>query len=252
MRRIFALFLAAALLSLAGCVNYQETVKLDKSGSGTIAMHYAFNKALMDKLQEVSKQLGEDAEVPGADVEDMLDRKSLEDRLKKAKSNLKLVNYQNKTTEDEYVYEVTLSFKNPKDLGDLGKVLSSKGGNQTPGAVTFVKQDEGTWLYTRSLEPPEDEETETEEEESEAEETPKPLDKAKSMENMGKVMAAMGDMMQTMMMEAQKATVRFSAELPGKIVETNATRTEGNTAIWEYKLMEMQGGPPVMTAKVKL
>jgi hypothetical protein len=38
--------------------------------------------------------------------------------------------------------------------------------------------------------------------------------------------------------------MRFSITFPGKIIETNATTIDGNTAIWEYTLKELQTNQP--------
>jgi len=54
--------------------------------------------------------------------------------------------------------------------------------------------------------------------------------------------------------DAAKRRIHFSVTFPGKIIESNATRVEGKTAIWEYKLSEMQkleGRLPELTARVR-
>jgi hypothetical protein len=98
-----------------------------------------------------------------------------------------------------------------------------------------------------------DEDSESEDEESADMDTSGDSEDAgDDMEEFGKAMEQMGQMMQAMTEAAQKSSLTFTVTFPGKIVESNATRVEGNTATWEYKLADLEGEQePVMTARIK-
>jgi len=57
--------------------------------------------------------------------------------------------------------------------------------------------------------------------------------------------------MEQMMAALQNMKVKITVTLPGKIVESNATKIEGNTAIWEYAGSEAMEASSVLSARVK-
>ncbi|NNE07057.1 MAG: hypothetical protein HKN20_00715 [Gemmatimonadetes bacterium] len=70
--------------------------------------------------------------------------------------------------------------------------------------------------------------------------------------NMGNLEKQATSLEATMEQSLEGRSMRFEVTFPGKIVESNATRIEGNTAIWEFPLNEMKDGTiDSFSAKVK-
>ena len=68
------------------------------------------------------------------------------------------------------------------------------------------------------------------------------------MAQMGTMMTGMADMM-TKAFKNHK--MRMTVKFPGKVVESNATSTNGNTAVWEYKFTDMAKAPKQLQATIK-
>jgi hypothetical protein len=69
------------------------------------------------------------------------------------------------------------------------------------------------------------------------------------------MMAAMGSMMTGMADMMTKAfanhKMRMTVKFPGTVVQSNATSTNGNTAVWEYKFTDMAKAPKQLQATIK-
>ena len=64
-------------------------------------------------------------------------------------------------------------------------------------------------------------------------------------------MAALYESMQRMSESASQHRVRIEVKFPGRIVESNATRTQGQVAVWEYTLDRLQEAPGVIEASIE-
>jgi hypothetical protein len=71
---------------------------------------------------------------------------------------------------------------------------------------------------------------------------------------------AMGDLAATMQgltagfaalaADAKNHTIRVAVNFPGSVVESNATKVDGLTAVWEYTLDKIETAPKTMTARI--
>jgi len=57
--------------------------------------------------------------------------------------------------------------------------------------------------------------------------------------------------MEEMMASLQNMKVKITVTLPGEIIESNATKIDGNTAIWEYAGSEAMEASSILSARVK-
>ncbi len=297
MRRLLLLLMAVTLVGMTGCVTYNEDLTLQKDGSGIMKMHLAMNRQMVDQMQAMAAQFGDEGDEKGPleEMQEDFDRDKIEASLKEAKTSVKLEAYDHQVTDDAYVWDMSFSFKDFADLNALDQTLgdageSGQGASQSsPGQAQYVKQPDGTWIYTRSLEDTDEDadmmggagasgdeemadddtageydaaddtgmadESESMDDESgeEAEAAPDSEDMEEQMEEFGKAMEQMGAMMQSMTAGADQMGFTFTVHFPGKILESNATRTEGNTAIWEFDMSQLQGGGATggMMARIK-
>jgi len=292
MRRLLSVLVLFGLVSVAGCVTYEEHVQIQKDGSGTLTMHMAMDRHLIEQMQAMAKQLGQEDEDPLEEVRSDMDKGKIEANLAKSGSKLELTKYNEQVTDDAYVWDLAIAFPHYDDLKDLnlGDDDAGEHDSDAPGQFTYEKQADGTWLYRRGMDEDEgdlmgSEKAEEDEsgdtagddsawmeeedrdeaaagdseamagEDTESAETGEAdADTASGdMEEFGKAMEQMGRMMEAMTAAAAKSSLTFRVTFPGKIVESNATRVEGSTAIWEYKLSDLEGGAsePVMTARIQ-
>jgi hypothetical protein len=291
MHRLLSVLVLAGLVSLAGCVTYEEHVQIRKDGSGILSMHMAMDRQVIERMQAMAQQFGQDDSDPLEDIRSDMDKEKIEKNLAESGSKLELTEYDQQVTDDAYVWDLTIAFPHYSDLKDLhmGDEDAAESDSDAPGQFTYEKQVDGTWLYRRGMDEEEgdlmgsegamedgDSEAESDEDaawmeekeddaagdsESMAEEEAESAEAgeaetdttADGMEEFGKAMEQMGQMMQAMTEAAAKSSLTFRVTFPGKILESNATRVEGSTAIWEYKLSDLEGAgeEPVMTARIK-
>jgi phage terminase small subunit len=77
-------------------------------------------------------------------------------------------------------------------------------------------------------------------------------EEGEQQEKMDEAMENLGEGLQSMFARMDKAHVKITATFPGKIIESNATSVEGNTATWEYKGQAlMTAGVPTLTARIQ-
>ena len=219
--RFAAILLAAAALAVGGCMQVENNAVIEKDGSGTLTLQISMSQEVAQALQDL-KELGGDA---AKDVEDMpdittLSKQDLEKDL--AGKGCKVTEFANEVSQDgKRTIRMSVAFK---DLDGLSAAMASMAGNE---ALRIYRRPDGNYLLVAESSP------EDSEEESEAEEeTPDP---AASMENMAKTMEIMGKLMA----HAGEMSVKTSITLPGDIVESNATRTEGRTAYWQMDASTM-------------
>ena len=264
MKHLLACLLLAAAALFAGCVDYDEQITLNKDGSGQIEMRMAMDKESYQMMEEMSAGVTQ-ADGPWSSFS----REEIESSLKDRDSKAKLLRYSESEEGKDKVWEMAFSFTSFKDLADIGEALDEE---NEPGETpfTFVEQGDGTWLFTRALDMDEQkaaapgagaEPEMTSQMPPGMQESIENLDPealaaqmqelAKSMEKMA---ADMEKQQARMEEEGSQRKIRFRATLPGDIVESNATRVEGKTAVWEYSLEElfqMEGKMPALTARIK-
>jgi len=272
MRRTTA-FLFLTILALgAGCMDYDETIHLNKDGSGTIEIRMAMDEEAYRSMLEMAEEYGED--VDGAMTD--LSEEKIREQLAASGSKAKLLRYEESTAGTDRVWEMKLSFEKPEDLAGL-----SETGEESAAMFTFAPGADGNWRYARILDPSGDAAVAGEEEavpglpegmeefdaqsfDPEAmEEMMKELGEAmaemegmmseKDMEEMSRSMEALGgfgEQMERMEKDAENRSFRFTVHFPGEVVESNAGAVDGKTAVWEYRLADMQGLEGSLTAVI--
>jgi hypothetical protein len=265
MKKILSVCLIALLLALiAGCIDYQETITLNSDGSGTINIRYAISKAYLDQAAQPGE--GEDS---GSydEMDEMPSEDEIREQLEMTESSVELVSFEESETEEWRIWAMEFSFEKLSDFDEIGNALSDEE-NYDPDDEpqrSYVKQPDGTWLFTHSLggaggaggfefdEGYEDSDMPSDSEYAEAtgEASDESEDKVDDdeMPEADSLMAAFAESMKMMFSGAAEAKLKLTVHFPGKILESNATSVEGNTAVWEASLMSM---PSEMTAQVKL
>ena len=259
MGRIFTLFAAALILLATGCMDYDETIEIKKNGSGRIEMRMAMDTNAFEEMKAMAAAFGTEDQNPG-DISEEEVRK----QLKESGSKAKLEKYKEYKKDGDTIWEMTFTFEDPSDLSGVGMGME---GGMGDAPFTWKKQSDGSWLFARLLSPASpggmpgtgpssDEETEEfdmEEFDPEmmAEQMKKLQEAMEGMEeggDMGAFMESMekfGEDMEEKEAELEKASenrrFRFEVRFPGKIVDSNATEVKGKTAIWIYKLEDMEG-----------
>jgi len=271
MHRQIVIALVAAVVLGFGCIDYAEQLQLNKDGSGRISMKMAVDDENYQLMKEMAEAFGETGSAPMDGVDESRIRAVLKERNSKAK----LEKYAESTRGGDRVWEMAFTFTGGDDLADIGAALDEDGDPSAP--FTYEKQPDGTWLYRRDLEMDEDEASVVVD--MKADELglpagigegfdPENFDTEEFAKNMEKQMEQLQKMAQKMesmepRLEERKASieedsknrsVRFAVTFPGEVIESNATKVEGKTAVWEYTLVDMQameGKMPALTARVK-
>lgn len=273
MRNFILMALLFSLMLLSGCFNYEETLVLNKDGSGTVQMKCAVSKAYIDQMKQMYEQMAEampDMEIPENPGDAIFNREDIEEAVRADNSGLELVHYEISETEDMKTWDMKFSFTDMESLDALDKALSPEeagGGYQEEATGAddeplLTKQDDGTWLFFRSFEDKmdsesyggEDEEYYQEDYDDYEEQDYSEEDYSYDEDDTGALGAIAGQMEEglnqvveelgLMAEEMGKQKIRFSVTFPGKIIESNATSVDGNTAVWEYSMDQMENSPP--------
>jgi len=241
-KRLLALSLAACLPILGGCFDVEQAMTLQKDLSGKAAFSMTVNMEpmvlFMVRMQrEMAGQKGEPtaAEIEKAKKEFLASKKTTEEDPAKQKAEVekslppgvKLIESSMKDEGLKMVVHLVFSFDNISKLADIQ--LSKKDGEQ-PGAKNPFDQpfsglqvkDEGKTLLltTEAINPAAEQKEQT----AGMDLTP---EQKKQME------------------EAFKGLrVAYKIDAPFEVVESNATRKEGRTLIWEYDLKTMEKMTP--------
>lgn len=268
----------AMMLAVLGCIDYAETLELNADGTGTMTTRMVMHKKYFEELASLG-QMSDSANA--ADMFTFVKREDIEKKVKSSKGKVKLLDFKETTTDSTVAYDMKFSFT---DLQEMLEVSGNMGDGEEMAApavkreVRFAKQASGNWLFTRDfadsaaaqmMQSPEPTESSATAEATEAEETTESVEgneepdsaagEYESMEVMDSLGQAMGDAvtdmsdMMTTMMESAFAgrKIILTVKFPGQIVETNAKRTEGNAAIWEYSFVELMKAPPQLRALVR-
>ena len=269
-RKTVIAFVALVALGL-GCVDYDEQLHLNKDGSGRVSMKMAIDDENYQLMKEMAESFGETGAGPMGDVDETRIRAELKERNSKAK----LEKYTESTRGGDRVWEMAFTFTGGDDLADIGAALDEEGSPHAP--FTYEKQPDGSWLYRRDLEMDEEETgaavdmkagemglpagigEDFDPENFDAEEFAKKMEKQmEQLQKMAQKMETMEPQLEerkeSMEADAENRSVRFAATFPGNVIESNATKVEGKTAVWEYTIAELQameGKMPALTARVK-
>ncbi|MEE9554356.1 MAG: hypothetical protein V3W18_08680 [candidate division Zixibacteria bacterium] len=271
MKKLIIFLLAISLLLITGCFDYEQTMVLNKDGSGTVTMRYTVDKAYLDQIKQMSKAIAEqsgDNSLLVDPAETMFSKSEIEETLKAHDAGIKMLSYEISETDNARIWDMKFSFADVNKLDILADALSADSEEYKPSEgeeVIYSRQSDGTWLFSQPFmeNDPEGEEVDeygyedSEDYSSEdyEEEYSEDYDgddignldiegAAEAMENWSEEMK---DLMQSMANKKIRVTIDF----PGNIVESNATSTEGNSATWEYSLEQMQQAPEELRAVIK-
>ncbi|UCD64157.1 MAG: hypothetical protein JSW34_01605 [Candidatus Zixiibacteriota bacterium] len=266
MKRILAVVALLTLSVMCGCFDYEENLVLNKDGSGSIQMHYAVDKSYLDQMKNMYEQMA--ASMPELDVPDdpsetMFNESRIRETLAMERSGVTLDHYEISETETSKVWDMKFSFGDINDLAVLDKALSpeeeyesEESREQEEDEPFLVKQPDGTLLYLRPVADDSDEdqgygddhysadeyadydESYTTEYEGEYDDNSYAGQLGKEIEQ--GVDQWVGEM-EAMTEGMADRTIRFVITFPGEILESNAAEVDGKTAVWEYKLGELQG-----------
>jgi len=222
--RTIAAALLLAAVALGGCMQLDSNAVIKKDGSGTFSVQISMSDDVAQALQQL-KDMGGDTAKDMQDMPDFtsLDKSSLEKALKG--QHCKLKSFSNKDADGKHTISFEIAFD---DVQGLSSALAGMG--QSSDSIAIYKTKDGNYLLLAEEKP--DDESAAEDEPA----TPdKPEDVSKSMEDASKAMAIMGKLMA----HAGELSIKQSITFPGKILENNATRVEGNTAYWEMDSSSM-------------
>lgn len=201
-RILGALFLS----SLAGCINVDQTLSLEKDGSGTIDLTYSMSEASISEWQDVAQHMFGSSE-PGEESSvmpfDFTDQDIRDDFKEYEKDGVVLRSVQSETRNGWRSRRMLIGFKSLAGVAKTGFLANRD--------ISLVKDANGNYVFTQkpggagNLPP---------------ELTPFAELKADSL---------FGDMMQGF-----KAVVRVRT--PGPILETNAPQKKDREAAWTYDL----------------
>lgn len=214
------ILLALLGLSATGCVQMHMDTVITKDGSGTMLATYGMSPTVKEALAEL-------AEIPGSDAGDTptlddFDKGAIEKACKKYDCKLTKFEMNDEKTQVSFALEFS-------SLQNLSKALAESDAGGGGGGFALYETADGN--YTIDSYEPEvaaKETAEVTEEESQDMSQMDPEAMQKSMAIMGKMMSAISEL-----------DVQMKITVPGKILENNAQRVEGNTLIWEINSENM-------------
>lgn len=222
MRRLHWLVVATLVLALTGCIKLDQTMTLEKDGSGTLDIRYGMSEqaiAQIEMMEQMSQSMGENA---GAEVEMDADTpfdfdfdadQVREDFESQGLKGVELVSASSETAEGWRYMELKVKFDSLAALTETDFFDDNQ--------MSLTKDTEGNYVLSQRSG---DEETANDQ----------TAEDAQMQEQMLKQMSAMFAGMHI----ANRVVV------PSEIVETNATEVNGRTAAWVYDIDE---DPSIMT-----
>lgn len=270
MRKYFAVLATIMLLLASGCIDYDEVMVINADGSGTVKMHYAMSKVYFEQMDAMMQDLNPDeSEASTGSPSNMFSKRDIEEALAGNDQGIKMVSFNYSETDSLYVWDMEFSFQDVNKLDSLSGALSTSEGEFMPseeGHQAYDKQDDGNWLFTRSLgsdespdvgefQNPEDdgdnpEEFDDQEPQEESEGGQEGNELEDGMQEFADAMQGLGEQMQWMAEEMKNHKIRFTVVFPRKVIDSNATNVDGDTATWEYTLDKMSEAPPKLRAVV--
>jgi hypothetical protein len=274
-KKVPGMVLCTALLCFAGCLDYEEVLVLNADGSATIQMKYAVDKVYLNQTKAMYEQMAQympEMEVPEDPADLMFDKAHIDATLAEENSGVELLAYDVSSTDQAQVWFMSFAIADINNIVALDKALSPQQDQfeqdeqfQEADPVDehplLTKQDDGTLLFYRSFDddlPSQDfgdgaaEESENwgDYQGEEYDDSDDPLGNVLTEqleEELGQFVEGLDDIANGM----RDHTLRFSVTFPGEIIESNATSVDGNTAVWEYTLEELDQLRSPQTAIIK-
>lgn len=272
-RRVGMVFVVLMAGLTAGCFDYEEELVLNKDGSGRISFHYAIEKEYLRQMEELTKSM---QAMMGADTSEVespfaeWSEESIREVLAEGEGGVELVSYQAGEDEAVQTWDMKFAFEDVNRMGEVWMALYPDDGDEFEDEeyaveeeaageeelmLLFTQQDDGTWLFRRPLdmddemgeEPDEygyDDAGEYEdadvygdaEEHGEVDEYGEP---GGETEGESAADSFAQDLEAGMKEMFAGHRIRFAVTFPGKVIESNATSVEGNTAVWEFAVEEV-------------
>ena len=94
MRNFMLMTLLFGMILLSGCFNYEETLVLNKDGSGTVQMKCSVAKSYLEQMQKMYEQMAEampDMEIPENPGDAIFNREDIEEAVRADNSGLLLI-----------------------------------------------------------------------------------------------------------------------------------------------------------------
>lgn len=271
-----------SLILLSGCFDYDEALVLNKDGSGSLQMKCSVSKVYLDQMQQMYAQMAKampDLDIPDDPRDMIFNRNKIDEALKAEDSGVELVKYEMSETDDMQTWDMKFSFTDLNRLDALDKALSpdepgmeyQEEDLETDEEPLLTKQDDGTWLFLRSFKDKmeaeafggedgeyyQDEYGEYEDQENGDEKYSYDDEEYNEGSVLGGISAEMEEGLNQFVegfgLNAEEMgdhKLRFSITFPGKIIESNATSVDGNTAIWEYSLNQIENSMPDQKAVI--
>ncbi|MFQ5606741.1 MAG: hypothetical protein ACE5GA_02250 [Candidatus Zixiibacteriota bacterium] len=262
MKNLWAGLMVVSLLALAGCIDYEEKLVINKDGSGTIELSYAIDKSYMNQMQESSAQMaeamGEEASEADESAPSMFDSSKIDEALKMGYTGMTMLSYESVETDSTVRFKMKYSFEDVNKLYYLyDAIYPDEPGDTTSESAPseiFTAGANGAWVFDRPLTDG-DESDESHEYTGEDDDAGEESGMAEGFaemseylkgaelegmdkEAMAEAMKGMEAQMRGMEKRMEKHMIKFTVVFPGSVKESNATSVDGNTAVWSFKLNE--------------
>jgi len=265
MKKTSIILLTVSLLIFAGCFDYEETMIIDKDLSGTVEIKYSMDKEYLKQLESMLKMLGEAMGESKTEVnsdEVMFSKSKIEDALKSRNAGIKLLSYSTSETDSVKVWNMQFSFQTIDSLKALADAISMQVGTvagQYDSGPVYSKQADGTWLFARPLSGNmAGNESEAAGDSANVQANQQSGSTGERFPGKDTSMTASNPDSQELPEDVQRMVdsmkndkIRITVKFPGRIIESNATSTDGSSATWEYTLEQMQTAPQEMRAVIK-
>lgn len=271
MKKRIIFLLAFCLLLMAGCFDYEQTMVLNKDGSGTVKVHYAVGKVYLEQIKQMSEAMAEQSggsTQPKDPAGTMFSKSEIEETLKARNAGIKMLAYETSETDESRVWDMEFSFDDVNKLDALFDALSPDDEEYSPPADTeaiYTRQPNGTWLFSQPFidkdiegeevdeygyEDSEDYYDENYEEEYADEYNDDDISDL-DMKEAAEAIENWSEEMKKLVESMANRKIRITVDFPGDILESNATSTAGNSATWEYSIEETQDAPEKLRAVIK-
>jgi len=273
MKSLTLLATVALAMLCFGCMDYEQTLTINKDGSGTVTMRYAIDKSYLQQMQamtaDAQEMAGDEGEQIGT-IDQAFDKQNITAQLTANNWGIALTDYSMSETDKAQVWSMSYSFSDVNKLWQVYALLDTEdetdtAGEAPPGQI-YSKQPDGTWLYEFPLNGNEagsetaemiDEESTTGTEESSedaddfTEMTPEQMKEMGMSDSLINEMQKMQTTMRSMAESMSKHKLRFTTTFPGTIVESNAGTVKGHTAAWEIPLTDLNKDSLILRAVIK-
>ncbi len=263
---------------ISGCVEYKEHVSLNKDGSGTVDIHFAVSDEYLKQMdalmQMTAKMAGDKVEKPET-PKMIASKEEIEAFLKEADAGVKLLEYNRPDSGAEGTVDAKFSFTS---IAGLDIAASSLFPDEDPigeeekanPSASFVKQDDGTWLFTRKMETDAEMisegaygedgaygETDIDEEippdfndGADDDESDEGATEVTAEDFAGTDMEALAKGVEKAATDTEHPAIVLSVTFPGKVLKSNATSVDGSTVTWSFTLQQISENLAPMSATI--